>query len=74
MMHEVRNPLEALGHLVYLTREQADDPTQVREHMQMAEEQMVLLSEVANQTLTFARFSPPSMMDLGALAEAALRT
>lgn len=73
MMHEVRNPLEALGHLVYLTREQADDPTQVREHMQMAEEQMALLSEVTNQTLGFARSTPPSMMDLAALTEAALR-
>ena len=73
MMHEVRNPLEALGNLLYLTREQAHDPDQVRLHVQLAEEQMALLSEVTNQTLGFARSSPPSKIDLSALTEAALR-
>ena len=26
MMHEIKNPLEALGHLTYLASEEADDP------------------------------------------------
>ena len=73
MMHEIRNPLEALGQLVYLAREQADDPNQVRQQMQLAEEQIALLREVADQTLGFTRSTPPKVVDLAALAEAALR-
>ena len=30
MIHEIRNPLEALGHLTYLALEEAEDPVKVR--------------------------------------------
>ena len=30
LMHEVKNPLEALGHLVYLTRHEAEDSEKVQ--------------------------------------------
>jgi signal transduction histidine kinase len=74
LMHEIMNPLEALGHLVYLAREQADDPEQVRQYMHWAEEQMVQLVGIATQTLESARPSPSlRMIDLSGLAEAALR-
>jgi signal transduction histidine kinase len=74
LMHEIMNPLEALGHLVYLAREQADDPDQVRQYMHWAEEQMVQLMGIATQTLDSASPSPSlRMIDLSALSEAALR-
>jgi signal transduction histidine kinase len=74
VMHEIRNPLEALGHLAYLTTDQAEDSEQVRSYMKMAEEQIENASQIANQTLNFARASrAPKRVDLVTLAEAGLR-
>jgi signal transduction histidine kinase len=74
VMHEVRNPLQALGHLAYLTIEDADEPEKVRKYMRMAEEQVATLDHIANQTLRLARSSNlPKPIDLVGLAEAAVR-
>jgi len=74
VMHEIRNPLETLGHLTFLAAEDADNPEKVRKYMRMAEEQMATLNRIANQTLGFARMSEsPKPIDLVDLAEAALR-
>lgn len=74
VMHEIRNPLEALGYLVDLTQHDAEDPERVRHHMHVAEEQIVALNEIAGGTLKLARASPaPRCVDLSVLAEAALR-
>ncbi len=74
MIHEIKNPLEALGHLTYLTLAEADCPEKVREYMVLAEEQMSLLRDVASQTLGFARSSQmPRQVEVASLAEAALR-
>ena len=74
VMHEIRNPLEAVGHLTYLARMEADDPEQVRKYMLMAEEQLATLNRIASQTLGFARVAAsPKPIDLVGLAEAALR-
>jgi signal transduction histidine kinase len=74
IMHEIRNPLEALAHLTYLTSEEADDGDQVRSYMRLAQEQITNVTQIANQTLTFARSSrSPKLVDLAALAEAGLR-
>jgi signal transduction histidine kinase len=74
VMHEIRNPLEALGNLVYLTLRNADDPAEVRKYMHLAGEQMALVNQIASQTLAFARTSQsPRAVDLVGLAEAALR-
>ena len=74
IMHEIRNPLETLGHLSYLAYQQADDPDQVRNYMRMAEEQIRTLSRIASQTLSFAKVSQERKpIDLITLAEAALR-
>jgi signal transduction histidine kinase len=74
VMHEIRNPLEALGHLTYLTLTNPQDPEKVVTYMRMAEEQMALLNQVVSQTLGFARISAPAKTtDLFDLAEAALR-
>lgn len=74
IMHEIRNPLEALGHLSYLAHEEAANPEQVRLYMRMAEEQIRTLNRIASQTLSFARVSQArGQIDLVELAEAALR-
>ncbi|MGA9984376.1 MAG: ATP-binding protein [Acidobacteriaceae bacterium] len=74
VMHEIRNPLEALGYLFHLTLQDADDTERVRHHMHVAEEQLAVLNDIAGGTLRLARASPnPRPIDLSVLAEAALR-
>ncbi len=75
VMHEIKNPLEALGYLIYLASKDADDPEKVRANMESAREQMALLNHVASGTLAWAMKStqPPEPIDLVAVAEAALR-
>jgi signal transduction histidine kinase len=74
MMHEIRNPLEAVGHLTYLTCAEAEDVEKVRKYMGMAEEQIDTLREIAGETLGFSRVSAsPRPIELVTLAEAALR-
>ncbi len=74
MVHEIKNPLEALGHLIFLTRADSRDHEQVEEYMRLAEEQMSTLRPVASQTLGFARpATSPKAIEATALAEAAIR-
>ena len=74
MMHEIRNPLETLGHLTYLTLEEKNDPDKVEKYMLLAAEQMKMLNRIAGQTLGFARVSDSAKpINLVDLAEAALR-
>jgi signal transduction histidine kinase len=73
VMHEVRNPLEAMGYLIHLANEE-DDPTALQEYLRQASEQMATVQQIAAQTLGFARIFPkPQEVDLIELAEAALR-
>lgn len=73
-MHEIRNPLEALGHLCYLAEQEAERPECVRAYMRMAEEQLRSVSRIASQTLSFAKLSEERLpINLVHLAEAALR-
>lgn len=74
LMHEVRNPLEALGHIAYLASEEASNPQEVRRYMHLAEEQLETLNHIARYTLSLARTSVEAKsVDLVAVAEAALR-
>jgi signal transduction histidine kinase len=74
MIHEIRNPLEALSNLTYLIRLSVDDPDRVREYCNLAEEQMETVNRIANQTLGFARqIRTPREVNLGGVADAALR-
>lgn len=74
IMHEVRNPLEALGYLVYLTLHEPEEPEKVRSNMLMAQEQLAILDRIAGGTLGLARTSlTPKPVNLASLAEAALR-
>jgi signal transduction histidine kinase len=75
VMHEIKNPLEALGYLIYLALEDAEEPEKVRTNLGLAREQLLTLSHIATGTLAWAARSnaPPRPVDLGAVAEAALR-
>lgn len=74
MLHEIRNPLEALGYLIHLATEDAAEAEKVREYLRLAEEQMGLLRHVASETLGIARVSASSQpIDFVAVADAALR-
>ena len=74
LMHEIRNPLEALGHLVYLVRQDAENPELIGKYIDLAQEQVTTLNRIASQTLGFARLSTSRKpIDLMDLAEAALR-
>lgn len=55
-MHEVNGPLEALGNLVYLAKQDADHPEMVRHYLQIAEEQLGHVQELARRTLSFYRY------------------
>jgi signal transduction histidine kinase len=74
LMHEIRNPLEALSYLTYLTSQEADNPEQVRKYIEMAQEQVEILTEISSQTLGLAQ--PTATLrshDLVELVETALR-
>ena len=74
LMHEIRNPLEAVGNLTYLAMEEADDAETVRSYLRRIEEQLATLNHIASQTLGFARTTnSPQQVRLETLAEAALR-
>ena len=73
VMHEIRNPLEAVGYLIHLANLE-DDPEVIHEHLHQANEQMATVYQIASQTLGFARMVPTLQeVDLIELAEAALR-
>jgi signal transduction histidine kinase len=74
LMHEIRNPLEAIGNLVYLAMEEAGDHEAVCAYLRRAEEQLAIVNDIAGQTLGFARTTTtPQTVRLVMLAEAALR-
>jgi signal transduction histidine kinase len=66
VMHEVKNPLEALGYLTYLASQEADDPAKVRMYLLQAQEQMENLSHIAKKTLGFSQqMEKPRPIDFG---------
>lgn len=74
VMHEVRNPLEAIANLIYLADLQAELPNKVHEYMALVHEQIVLLAEISQQTLGFAKSTLELQpVKLSKVAEAALR-
>ena len=52
--HEINNPLEAVTNLVYLAR-RTDNLEEIRERLQLAEEELSRVSHIATQTLRFHR-------------------
>ena len=74
IIHEVRNPLEALANLIFLARNSAHIPEELNRYLQLSEEQLATLNHVVGRTLTLTRLSgPPEITDMAKVAEAALR-
>jgi signal transduction histidine kinase len=73
VMHEIRNPLEAVGFLIHLAAHEQDLHV-IHEHLSQAIKEMATVHGIAAQTLGFARMLPTALeTDLTELAEAALR-
>jgi len=73
-MHDVRNPLDALGNLIYLAEAALGEAPTVGTYLAQAKEQIATIHQIAAQTLGFVQQAPARReVDLVALAEAALR-
>ena len=73
VMHEIRNPLEALNNLIFLAL-QTNDPDVVQAHLIAAQEQVTTLNGIAREVLGFSRSSAPAKpVQVSAIVEAALR-
>jgi signal transduction histidine kinase len=74
LMHEIRNPLDALDNLIYISLEKAGEPEKVRKYLRLAREQTATLNQISANVLGFARGSLlPKSTCLVTVAEAALR-
>ena len=68
--HEINNPLEVIGNLLYLARH---DPAKARQYMEMAEKEVQRVASIAQQTLGLVRDpSSASAVDVGRLLDESL--
>jgi len=74
VMHEVNNPLEAIGNLVYIAKTDLTRPELMLSYLTMMEEQLAVLSNITKQTLSFHRDQIEAKDgDLVQIAESALK-
>ena len=72
--HEINNPLEAIGNLIFLARTNLDEPDMAAEQLQLAEQELARISHITRQTLGFCRESTsPSLVHLRSLIESVLK-
>jgi len=55
MAHEINNPLEAVGNLIFIARNSPSVPPDVQQHLLIAEQQLGRVSHITRQTLGFHR-------------------
>lgn len=71
--HEINNPLEAIGNLIFLARNNPDAPDKVTEQLQLAEQELARVSHITRQTLGFYRESAsPTSVHVPTLIESVL--
>ena len=71
--HEINNPLEAIGNLIYLAKAASEMPTEAMEQLTLAEQELARVSHLTRQTLGFYReSSAPVLVEIPALIEAVL--
>ena len=71
--HEINNPLESIGNLIFIARTNPDTPRQVVEQLQLAEQELARVSHIARQTLGFYRESTsPTSVDIPTLIRSVL--
>jgi PAS domain S-box-containing protein len=72
--HEINNPLEAVGNLVFLARGTADVPAAAADYLLLAEQELERISHITRQTLGFYRESKvPNEIDVAALVDSVLK-
>jgi PAS domain S-box-containing protein len=71
--HEINNPLEAIGNLIFLARTNPASPAKVVEQLQLAEQELARVSHITRQTLGFYRESTsPTSVHIPTLVESVL--
>ncbi len=71
--HEINNPLEAIGNLIFLAKNNPDAPDKVTEQLQLAEQELARVSHITRQTLGFYRESAsPTAVHMPTLIESVL--
>jgi PAS domain S-box-containing protein len=71
--HEINNPLEAVGNLIFLARTHPDATEGIEEHLKLAEQELARVSHITRQTLGFYRESTlPSRVDIPTVVEQTL--
>ena len=72
--HEINNPLEAVGNLIYLAKSSSDTSPEMARHLGLAEQELERVAHITRQTLGFYRESnEPGPVDVPALIESVLR-
>ena len=74
MAHEINNPLEAVGNLIYIVRHTPSLPGEVQGYLNMAEQELERVSHITRQTLGFYRdSSEPGPVEMRAVIESVLK-
>jgi PAS domain S-box-containing protein len=72
--HEINNPLEAIGNLIYITKGMPNLPTEAVEQLALAEHEVDRISHITRQTLGFYRESNvPDRVEMPELVDSVLR-
>ncbi len=72
--HEINNPLEAVGNLIYLAKARKGVPHEVVEDLKLAEQELDRVSHITRQTLGFYRESAaPQALDVPLLVDSVMK-
>jgi PAS domain S-box-containing protein len=72
--HEINNPLEAVGNLIYLAKARPNLPPDAACDLELAEQELERVSHITRQTLGFYRESKaPAAIDVPALLDSVLK-
>ena len=72
--HEINNPLEAVGNLIYLAKATAGMPEVATQHLTLAESELERVSHITRQTLGFYHeTNAPDRVEVSALVESVLK-
>lgn len=63
--HEINNPLETIGHALYLASTDPETSQQAKSYLDLAEQELQRVTQITKQTLTFHRErKSPTLVDL----------
>jgi PAS domain S-box-containing protein len=74
MAHEINNPLEAVGNLIYIAKANPNAPPEIVRSLSIAEQELERVAHITRQTLGFYRESNEAeQIDIPALIESVFR-